>query len=251
MPNQWSKPLSAAADAGWLMLAAGAEVARVEDTMVRLAAAYGVAAEAVALPTLILLSGQEGTLLRRVRARRTNLAVVELVNQWSREAASGRLPVEALQARLDGVHDLRRHPAAVEVAAAGVAAAALALLFGAGPSTLPWAWTAGALAQAVRMGMRATAAGGALGDMLAAFAAVLPALAAAQWPGTHPGLVVVGGIMVLVPGILLTTAVRDGMNGDLLSSAGRLLEAALVAGSVAGGASLALYLYVHAGGRWP
>jgi len=251
MPDTWPKPLSAAAEAGWLMLGAGAEAARVEDTMVRLAVAYGMHVEAVALPTLILLHGDEGTLVRRVLNRRTNLAVVELVNQWSREAAAGRLDVDTLLERMRGARHVRRHPIGVEVAAAGVAAAGLALLFGARWPTLPWAAAAGLLAQATRMAGRLLPWPGALVDMLAAFCAVWPALVAAAVHVGQPGLVVVGGIMVLVPGVLLTTAVRDGMNGDLLSSAARLLEAGLVAGSVAGGATLAIYLYVQAGGRWP
>lgn len=250
MPNPPSTPLHAAVDAGLLLLGAGAEVARVEDTMIRLARAFGLDAEVIVLPTVVLLTSDGESVMRRVRTRRTNLAVVERVNQWSREAAAGTLSAEELAQRLVGIGDLRRYPSWTEALMAGLAAAALALLFGGSLLTLPWAFLSGVLAQAIRLGFRRLGTG-VLGDLAAAAGAVLPALGAAAFPGTHPDLVVVGGIMVLVPGVLLTTGVRDGMSGDLLSSLARLLEAALIAAAIAGGASLTLFIYVHLGGRWP
>ena len=48
----------------------------------------------------------------------------------------------------------------------------------------------------------------------------------------------------------MTTAVRDGIEGDLLSAAARVLEALLSAGAIAAGASLPLYLYLALGGHW-
>jgi len=251
MANPGSKPLHAAAEVGLLLLAAGAEVARVEDTMARMARAFGLEAEVVVLPTMVLATAGGQTVLKRVRSRRTNLAVVERVNQWSREVVAGTLSLEGLWERLTTAHAIRRYPGWQEMGAAGLAAAALALLFGGAWLTLPWAFLAGGVAQAVRVGFRNVRAGGVATDLAAAAAAVLPALVAASWPGTRPALVVVGGIMVLVPGVLLTTGVRDGMAGDLLSSLARLLEAAFIAAAIAAGVSGVLYVYVHVGGRWP
>lgn len=219
--------------------------------MIRLARAFGLEAEAVVLPTMVLMTAGDEMVLRRVKTRRTNLAVVEMVNQWSREVAAGVLSVEELVRRLPTAHTIRRYSGWQETAAAGLAAAALALLFGGTWLTLPWAFLAGVVAQAIRIGFRATARAGILTDLAASAATVIPALAATAFPGTHPALVVVGGIMVLVPGVLLTTGVRDGMAGDLLSSLARLLEAALISAAIAAGASLVLYVYVHLGGRWP
>ena len=76
MPNPSSTPLHAAVDAGLLLLGAGAEVARVEDTMIRLARAFGLDAEVIVLPTVVLLTSDGESVMRRVRTRRTNLAVV-------------------------------------------------------------------------------------------------------------------------------------------------------------------------------
>ena len=44
--------------------------------------------------------------------------------------------------------------------------------------------------------------------------------------------------MVLTPGVALTMGVRDILNGDYLSGSIRLLDALLIAGSIAGGVVL-------------
>ena len=46
---------------------------------------------------------------------------------------------------------------------------------------------------------------------------------------------IIGALMVLTPGVALTMGVRDILNGDYLSGSIRLLDALLIAGSIAGG----------------
>jgi uncharacterized membrane protein YjjP (DUF1212 family) len=52
--------------------------------------------------------------------------------------------------------------------------------------------------------------------------------------------VIIGSIMVLVPGMAITGAIRDLMAGDLLSGVTRTMEAFLTAVAVAVGVALAL-----------
>ena len=49
---------------------------------------------------------------------------------------------------------------------------------------------------------------------------------------------IIGALMVLTPGVALTMGVRDILNGDYLSGSIRLLDALLIAGSIAGGVVL-------------
>jgi uncharacterized membrane protein YjjP (DUF1212 family) len=85
----------------------------------------------------------------------------------------------------------------------------------------------------------------------AGVAAVVPGLIAANWAVFHPGTIIVGGIMVLVPGMAMTSAIRDGLAGDVVSAVSRMLEALLTAVAVAAGVALPLNLYLAMGGRWP
>ena len=53
--------------------------------------------------------------------------------------------------------------------------------------------------------------------------------------GTNLDKIIIGGIIPLVPGIALTTGIRDIAGGDYLSGTIRIMDALLVAGSIAVG----------------
>ena len=59
---------------------------------------------------------------------------------------------------------------------------------------------------------------------------------------------IVGGIMPLLSGLLMTNAVRDTMYGDLISGVTRAVEALLLAASVALGVYVGLELAAMLGG---
>lgn len=252
-PSSEANILAAIADAGVALLSGGAEVSRVEDTMERLAQAYRLGpVEVVVLPTaLFLYAPHNTTVIRRIRRRAVNLAVVASINQLSRDVAREPIPGDELARRIRAAtHDVRYPAWAHPLFAAGAAALISQLMGGRLADLLPAAW-AGALARMVHERLQDRGMPASVADLLAAAVAVLPALLAAGAGDPRPGSVLVGGIMVLAPGLLLTSGVRDGIAGDLLSAAARLLDALLSAGAIASGASLPLYLYLSLGGRWP
>ncbi len=244
--------LEAITDAGLAMMASGAEVSRVEDTIERLARAYKVTGlHVVAFPTAIFVASPTATVLRRIQRRSVNLAAVAAINQLSRDVADNPIPLAEFRQKLAQAETLSPYTPLQSVLFAAGAAGLMSQLMGGRVIDMIPAAVAGMLTQLIRQKLRRTSIPGSLSDLLAAVAAVLPALLAAQDPVFRPGAILVGGIMVLAPGLLLTTAVRDGIAGDLLSAAARLLEALLVGGAVAAGASLPLYVYLSFGGRWP
>ena len=75
--------------------------------------------------------------------------------------------------------------------------------------------------------------------MLSAIACTLTALIAQLvYPALQVNFAIIGALMVLTPGVALTMGVRDILNGDYLSGSIRLLDALLIAGSIAGGVVL-------------
>ncbi len=56
-------------------------------------------------------------------------------------------------------------------------------------------------------------------------------------------LLIISSIMLLLPGVAFTTAVRDILNGDYISGMGRMLEAIVTALSVAAGAGVAIWIF--------
>ena len=73
----------------------------------------------------------------------------------------------------------------------------------------------------------------------------------------HAGLpvlqdkIVIGDIMPLVPGVALTTSIRDLFNGDYLSGAIHLLDALLTAMCIAVGVGSIIILYRYIPGGVP
>lgn len=63
------------------------------------------------------------------------------------------------------------------------------------------------------------------------------------FPGLTLSSTIIGAILPLVPGVPLTTAVRDFFNADYLSGTIRLIDAVLVASCIALGVGFMLKLY--------
>ena len=61
--------------------------------------------------------------------------------------------------------------------------------------------------------------------------------------GLNLDIVIISAIMPIVPGVAITNAIRDTLQGDYLSGCARILEAFLKAASIAVGIGLGLMLY--------
>ena len=54
--------------------------------------------------------------------------------------------------------------------------------------------------------------------------------------------------MPILPGLMLTSAIRDTVMGDLVAGTARLVEALLIAVAIAGGVGIVLSFYLSMGG---
>lgn len=234
------------AAAGEVLLRNGADVSRVEDTLARIARAFGMEeAEIYATPTGLFISlggDSHVTVIRRVPTRTLALDRISAINNLSRDLTKHPMPPEEALRRIRWIGEQRPPlPGWFDVPASAIAAAACTMLVG---GTLSDFWPAvvanlavtGAQRIATRLRLPDT-----LGDFSAGATAVFSALAASRWLGAQMGPVVAGGVMILVPGIAFTNAVRDAIAGDLVSSGARTLEAVLKAAALAAGVAAALY----------
>ena len=69
--------------------------------------------------------------------------------------------------------------------------------------------------------------------------------------GAAPSLdaLIIGCLMLLVPGLAITNAIRDSLSGDLISGMTRGVEAVLIAIAVALGPGLVMSLWMMLGGN--
>ncbi len=237
--------------AGKIMLQSGAETYRVEDTMMRIAASFGIKeSHSYVTPTGIIFSVEGNqpvkTRLIRITDRTTDLQKVAEVNSISRDISSGKLSVAEVYDALKKVEASKStYPTIIKILAAGLASGCFLILFrGIWSDFLP-AFTAGATGLAgviffqrlVPIKFFAELASSVLIGLVAVFSVKI------GW-GTQLDKIIIGSVMPLVPGLLLTNAVRDLMAGHLIAGMSKGVEAMLTAFAIGSGIAVVIALLV-------
>ena len=238
-------------DAGQTLLENGGEVFRVQQTMEIMAHSLGVRDFHVyVLSNGIFASASMGSahnvsLIRHVPAVSIHLGRVEAINELSRELAAGQLGVEEAEVRLQQARAVPRTSTVGERLACIVGAAGFAYLFGGTPLDAAVAAVAGLLEILICQWFGAHKINRIFTDIVAAFACTVWSVGVqAVAPAVSANAAIIGALMVLTPGVALTMGVRDILNGDYLSGSIRLLDAVLIAGSIACGVVLG-WLVIH------
>jgi len=244
--------------AGQLILENGGETFRVEETMGRMALAGGAQkVDVFAIPQGIFCTINEGlqthTRVVRIHHRGFNLAKVLEVNRISRQLSAKILTVETAYSELLRVDRLpRRYPAGVRLFAGAIGSAAFTYLLNAHLSSVFVAGLTGLLVMFVMEFLQAKEILNFVSVALAGATTAFANLVIKQvWPSVQFDLAVIGSIMVLAPGLAITTSVRDALFEDLISASVRGVEAFGVALSIASGVGAILTLFLWSGGTLP
>ena len=231
----FDRALELVMDAGQTLLENGGEVFRAQQTMEIMAASLGVRDFHV----YVLTNGIFASAHLPGRDAVSLVRHVPTVNELSRELATGRLGVVEAEARLNTARTLPRSTPQLEILACVVGSAGFAYLFGGTLADMPVAAVAGLLEALVCQQFARHGINRIFTDIVAAFCGTIWAIAVQTVvPAVNANAAIIGALMVLTPGVALTMGVRDILNGDYLSGSIRLLDALLIAGSIAGGVVL-------------
>lgn len=245
--RQAEQTLSAVLDAGELLLTSGAEVARVEDTMRRLARAYGfVRADVLTITASMVVTARTPedeviTQTRRILHRGTDMQCIEAVNELSREVCAQPIPPEALHARLEAIRtapDTMKHRLLLAYL---ITAGSFSVFFGG-------TWRDGLAAMLCSVLLYVI---GRVGDRISLQPLVLTMVSAAAMCvaavvtveaglGQNLDCIVIGNIMLLIPGIAFVNSMRDIFVGDTITGLLSAFEAVLRALAIAAGCALVL-----------
>ncbi|MGG4489624.1 threonine/serine exporter family protein [Metabacillus idriensis] len=236
--------------AGKIMLISGAETYRVEDTMMRIAASYGVKnSHSYVTPTGIIFSIESDqptkTKLIRIMERTTDLDKVTNVNAISRKISNGELNVDEAYDLLKEIEDAKStYSLALQVIAAAIASGCFLIMFqGQWSDFLPAVFAGGLGFMAVIYFHRLVPIKF-FSEFLASFViGLLAYLFVRTGLGTEMDKVIIGSVMPLVPGLLLTNAVRDLMAGHLISGLSKGAEAFLTAFAIGSGIAVVFLLF--------
>ena len=242
-----NRVLAAILDIGELLLESGAEVMRVEDTITRLCQAYGfLRSDVFTITSSIVLTVQmEGGRVmpqtRRVRTRQTDLGAVEKLNALSREVCARRMPVELLNEKIEMIRTRKPAPFILTAACYAVISAVFSVFFGGNGYDAVTAAVSGIVLCLSLLVMSRMHVNAVIENMLCsaatAFAVMLMVRAGL---GMHPDKIIIGNIMLLIPGIQLTTSLRDIFNEDMIAGLLGLAEAVLKALAIALGFAFVL-----------
>lgn len=226
--------------AGKLMLKNGAETYRVEDTMTRISHSFGmIESQSYVTPTAILFSveGAETTRLARISDRTTRLDKVTEINGISRRISSGELTVQEAYQLLKEVEAARKvYPMWFSTMIAGIISGSFLMMFdGLWRDFIP-AFIAGGFGYFCLIVVQRYVHIKFFSEFAASLMlGTLASLIVMAGIGDQFDKIVIGSVMPLVPGLLITNAVRDLMAGHLVSGLSKGSEAFLTAFAIGTG----------------
>ena len=245
----YDKLLTLGTELGRQLMSSGAEIYRVEESVRRLLTAYGLEPQVFAIPNCLIVSittpeGRSLTQMCRIPAHGTDIELLERCNDLCRRLCRQPLPVDEARALVNRLAGSRRYPPKALLLGYMTACSFFALFFGGGPGDGLCAALCGLAVGLFLLYGKALTGGNSFFHIAvaAALAAGTAQLLAAAGLSPDPEAVTIGTLMVLVPGMALTSAMREIMAGDVISGLERTAEVLLTASAIALGTALPLAL---------
>lgn len=229
-----------ASDLGYELAMSGAETFRVEESVSRVLSAYGLNAEVFAIPNYLIVTvltkkGLPITRMRRIGSHGNDLDSVERLSALSRSfCLHTPAPQEAQQQLADTLANRRAYSPAMLGLGNFLGAFGFCLFFG---GSVPDALCAGVCGLLVGLVTEV------LGKRrVSQFFITIAAAFFMAWLAYGLGVaricqrtdaVIIGALMILVPGLLFTNAMRDIIYGDTNSGLNRVVQVFLVAAAIA------------------
>lgn len=231
---------------GYHLAMSGAETFRVEDTVHRILRAYGVECEVFAIPNSISVSleaanGKPLMLMKRIDFHGNDLETMEKLNALSRRICTERPEVdEAMTWLHETLAACRTYRTGVIYLGGVLVGLGFCLVFGGTLLDCLWAGLMGLIIGLVTRFMDKQEANPFFSTLLAACCMALPAyIAAGLGLMDSPDAAIIGTLMMLVPGLPITNAMRDIIYGDTNSGINRIVQVFLIAAALAVGTATA------------
>lgn len=253
--TQTKEILSLAVEICDAMLRNGAEIYRVDDTAVRILNAYDIQDYNVyVLANGVFATAHENkedscSMIRYVPLTSPHLGRIAALNQLARELCSYQCTIEEAWVRLEECRSIPTYPLPYCILFCGIACSGFTYLFGGGLIDMIFSFFNGMLVQftldyLARQKTSAPITNILTSCLLTAFALLIAVLG---FPVSYDKIII-GGLMPLVPGVALTTSIRDFFNGDYLSGTIHLIDALLTSFCIAVGVGTIIGLFHSLGG---
>lgn len=236
--------------AGEIMAQSGAETYRVEDTMVRILKTSNCqAVEVYATTTGIVATLSDPSIepitgVKRISNRSNNLSRINEVNQISRNICDSKTSAEEAYEQLISCASSKIYSKHILALATIISMAGFAGLFGGSLFDGVVAAVNGIFIVIIARLAENRINNTFLVDVAKSFAiAFITMICVGCIKDTHSGIIIIGSIMPLVPGIPITNAIRDTLQGDYNSGTARAVEAFVISLGIALGVGIGMGLF--------
>lgn len=241
---------------GYRLAMAGAETYRIEESITMVLQSYGLEGEVFAIPNCLTVSiitsdGRPMTRMRRIGTHGNDLDAVERYNNLSRRLCSIRPDPETAMEWLEETQsNLRHYPGWVNAVGYVLGSIGFALVFRGTLLDAFWAGICGLVVLAIDEFMDRIHSTQFFRVITAAFFSAIVAYTIRSLGLMHNAdASIIGTLMLLVPGLLFTNAMRDIMYGDTNSGLNRVVLVLLIAMAIALGTAAALWITTHTWGE--
>ncbi|MDO4432477.1 MAG: threonine/serine exporter family protein [Aerococcaceae bacterium] len=249
MKQSYKQIAEVAALAGRIMLESQAESYRVEDTVQRILQTSGLATTEVFSNTtglFITLDDQHIepiTLIRRIKERGTHLRKIYRVNHISRQLTSGTISLEEAHQQLIAV-DEAEYTVLHRDLSIFMLVISFALLLGGSWGDIVLSGVAAIIViiagwGKTYFGLNPIIAGTFTTTLLGL---IMPLILHSLAKDYSLDILIVSALMPLFPGTAFTNGIRDSLKGDYVSGVAKLIEALVIASSLAIGIAFGLFL---------
>lgn len=232
---------------GSLLLINGAEIFRAQQTMELVAKAYN----AKEFNVYVLTNGLFASLsddththhaqIKHLPSTAVHMGRIVALNDLSRKIVEGKYTLDEAFVKADLIADINYTTTPVRLIACAIGAGCFSYLFGGSAFDAIAAVFAGFMLQLFWIGMSKYPLGKIVTNIIgAAIVALVSFILFSLGVGDNLDKIIIGGIIPLVPGMALTTSIRDFANADYLSGTIRLMDTLLIGSSIAIGIALML-----------
>jgi len=242
MFDERRKLIACMLDIGKIMLTCGGEISRIEDTLKRIGLSYGAKkVNAFAIASMILVSiefddGEEITMTRRITKSFSNdFTKLEKLNALSRDFCTGNLSVDNLLEQFSKISSSMPSKI-ITYTGNALASGAFAMFFGGNIFDSILAALFGLFICFMQYKITPLCRNNLTFIFLVSLVTGFGiSIISSPFSFIHPDKVIIGDIMLLIPGIAITNSVRDIFVGDTISGSMRFIECILCAAALAAG----------------
>lgn len=241
--------LTVAINIGKLLLISGAEISRVEDTIRRICDAYGMKENhvfSIASSIIVTIETPEGewlTQTRRISRYGTDMKRLDMLNNLSRHICAYKPTYEVINCEYEKIENCPEYSPIVLCGVCAMIAMAFTIFFGGTLRDGAAALFCGALLKITLYGLSSLKLNQIFSNVICSMVTgVVCIFVCMIGLGQHVDKIMIGNIMLLIPGVLLTNSFRDFISGDMITGLLHLSEALINAVCVAVGFIIASFL---------